>query len=165
MLRRRSSSRTTQHNAADSEPALAPSTSELRLGRKDDADEARVSNTRASELDAASMFEQGLDPEDQALLDFDATDGLGAIVPMPATIHETLRRALIDVFLRRFCYYEDLDAWLQSPNASLSGVAPFELLVLGKGRSVLRAALKVPLLVDEITCTRPSTGPRLRLVR
>jgi hypothetical protein len=164
MLRRPLSTRTTPHKATDADRALAPSTWESHSGRDDDAAESRVSNIRAFGTDAVSLFEQGLDPEDRALLDFDPTDEWEAIVPMPS-IHEALRRALTDVFLRRFSYFEDLDAWLQSPNASLSGACPFEMLVLGEGRRVLRAALRVPLLADETICTSRATRPRLRLVR
>lgn len=98
-----------------------------------------------------------------SLLAFEANDDVLALVPMPPTIHAALRGALTDVFAREFSYYEDLHEWLHRSNEMLGGKSPFEVLIAGDGRAVLRAALR------QSSATRQrrskNTSSQLRIVR
>ena len=78
--------------------------------------------------------------DEDGLLDFQESDVLAGIVPVPSSIPSAIRNALKRLILLRFRGDTDaLDRFLHEDNAALQGASPFEVLVAGDGLGVLRA--------------------------
>ena len=77
------------------------------------------------------------DVDDDGLLDFQESDVLAGIVPVPSSIPSGIRDALERMMLLKGDS-DALDSWLHAEHSSLRGT-PFEALIAGDGHGVLRA--------------------------
>ncbi len=104
------------------------------------------------------------DVDDDGLLDFQESDVLAGIVPVPSSIPSAIRDALERMMLPKG---DALDSWLHAEHSSLRGT-PFEALIAGDGHGVLRALGGSPAQTRDhhsAGAARHSMGNQLRLVR
>ena len=99
-----------------------------------------------------ALDDENTEAEAAALM-FDVLEDLEALVPMPHTIPENVRRALTLRFAQRYEHYGDLHRFLHEESAALDGQSPFEALVAGRGRQVL-AVLRHPVPVAAASVPR-----------
>jgi hypothetical protein len=109
----------------------------LTLNRKE-ADRAPALSLMAhGTRDSASN-----DDTEEALLDFNESDVIAGIVPVPPSIPAAMRDALERMMVLRFAGDSArLDRWLHADHPALRGASPFDTLVAGDGSAVLRALL------------------------
>ncbi len=80
------------------------------------------------------------DVDDAGLLDFQESEVIAGIVPIPSSIPPAIRDALERMMLLRYRGDPDaLDRWLHEDHSSLRGASPFQALIAGDGHGVLRA--------------------------